>query len=179
MFRTCGSLPVACLCAAGLASAPASAQASAQAFLVASANAAVTILSATAAAQTEDLGGDLGAANVEGEVVVDPAAREAPASARKSPLRPAAYSLAGRKGAAFALTLPGPGDCVLAGPLATIPITGFKVSVGGAAATATPGGLTLDPKGLKDFKVGASLQVAKGLPRSAYIGKFKVTMSFN
>ena len=174
-------LPWVCLAAPILALTPASAQSYgvAPGIGVATASASVTIVSATAVAQAEDLGGNLAAGAVEGDVVVDPSAKAGSKAAQASPLRPAAYRVAGRRNATFALALPDAADCVLTGPQATIPITGFKVSVAGGTATDAPGGLNLDPLGQQAFKVGASMRLAKGLPQSTYVGQFKVTMAYN
>ena len=173
-----------CLAVSGLAVTPARAQAFNQVYGVASVTA--TVVTPGTAAQEEELDGDLVAGTVDGDVVVDPARgletgtqAAGPRASHGSPLKPAAYRVAGRRGAAFALAMPDPASCVLTGSQATIPITAFKVSVAGGAATDSPGGLTLDPRGLQAFKVGASLRIAKGLPNSTYVGRFKVTLAYN
>jgi hypothetical protein len=138
----------------------------------------VTILRPVDVMQTQELGGEVAAGEVTGQVVVDPA----PASGRKAAslsLKPAAFRVIGRSGAAFSLALPAAADSVLTASGASLPVERFQVSVAGRPPSETPGGLALDGGGRQDFKVGVTLRVAKDQPKAFYRGRCHVTMAYN
>lgn len=160
--------------ALGLALFLASGLAFAQTFVAGVATVAAHIVGPLSAGETEPLEGELDAGTVSGEVEVDPSKRSSGHG-----LRPAAYSVSGMKDAAFALALPGRNECTLKALDASIPVKDFKVSVAGGPATATPGGLTMDARGTRQFKVGATMVLAANQPKAFYSGSYKVTMAYN
>jgi hypothetical protein len=149
-------------------------RAGAQTTVYAVAPVTATIAAPGSAGEAEDLEGEVAAKPGSGEVVVDPAH-----PGKGAPIRPAAYRVAGRRDAAFALALPDNQECTLVAPGATIKVKEFKVSVAGGPSTSRLGGLTLDPDGGLKFKVGATLEMASGLPPNHYVGNFKVTLGYN
>lgn len=159
------------LLGAGLLFLPAAVRA--QSFMIAPATASVNIMAPARVGETESMGGEV-PRNADGTVEVDPSAS---AAAGRASLKPAAYRVTGRRGAAFALALPGSVTLTAAG--ASIPVKRFTVSVAGGTATADPGGLTINPRGTQDFKVGATLLVASNQPRNLYSGRFSVTLAYD
>lgn len=145
-----------------------------QTFGLGTAQALVTICAPFSAGETEAFAADLPTVPpAGGDLEVDPARKPAPGQPH-----PAAFQVVGRKDAAFGLVLPDAAACALTAPGASLRVKAFKVSVAGGPATASPGGLALDPKGLQAFKVGATLAVAPGQPRRTYVGQFKVTLAY-
>jgi hypothetical protein len=138
------------------------------------ATASVTILDPAAALELEESGSELVSARINGDL-----AAGAGSPPGEFTLRPTAYRVAGRSGAAFALALPDPEQSALTAPGARLPIQGFRVSVAGEAATGHPAGMVLDGEGRQDFQFGVTLRVPHGQPRALYRGRINLTMAYN
>jgi hypothetical protein len=91
----------------------------------------------------------------------------------------ASYVVDGLHRGTFAVSLPRGEDCVLVAQDTRLAIKQLMLSVDDQAPETRPGGLFLDDRGTRTFRVGATLRLAAHQPRRTYRGQFNVTVAWN
>jgi hypothetical protein len=129
--------------------------------------------------------GDVFAAGTSSTVVLDPVAGGRTLTGggslgTASVAAPASFTVSGKRGASYAITLPSDTAVTLAGPGTALVVKTFQASVAGGAASSAPTGTISGTTPFNQtFTVGATLVVAANQTDGNYSGNYAVTVTYD